>query len=171
MTTTKHFTIGSRWEVAIPLSHRTQYAQGCAESLHGVTGAVEKIRADGEILIAFDKPAPRWWANQSPVTGFWFHPDHLRPLNTACGDCGDTGTAEFNGARCVCPAGVMLAWVDEDDMEQADEDQSCSLAWFLAHNVEGLDETEIARVRALGVGESTNVGGGAAPTIRVTRTA
>jgi hypothetical protein len=68
------------------------YAHGCAEALNGLPGTVEKFGNAGEVLVAFDKPAPTWWTHQTPATGFWFpHSDLVTVGPTQCASCGQDG--------------------------------------------------------------------------------
>lgn len=59
------------------------YAMGAAEALSGMTGTVERIGnstgADA-VLVKFDRPAPKWWSNQTPPAGFWFEPAELEAM-------------------------------------------------------------------------------------------
>jgi len=71
----KSITIGSR--VRVKIQDFDRYALGCAESLDGATGTVEREKNDGELLIAFDSPRPTWWTNQSPTVAFWLPPEDL----------------------------------------------------------------------------------------------
>jgi hypothetical protein len=67
--------VGARVRVQIGNHH--VYAQGAAQALDGMTGVVERFRADGEALVAFDRPAPTWWTHQTAWTAGWFHPSDL----------------------------------------------------------------------------------------------
>lgn len=72
-------------KVQVNISNVERYAFGCANCLNGKFGTITQVAdppqnwflAPANCLVAFDSPAEPWWANQSPVTGFWFSPDDL----------------------------------------------------------------------------------------------
>lgn len=70
--------LGARVKVRIKQPDR--FAQGAAESLEGVTGRVLTIGAR-MVLVRFDAPARTWWAQQSPITAFWFDAGDLEVLS------------------------------------------------------------------------------------------
>ena len=69
--------------VQVNIADRERYAVGCAAALDRKLGTVERVRYDGEVLVRFDSPAPTWWANQSPVTAFWFPTSDLAIVSAA----------------------------------------------------------------------------------------
>jgi len=75
--------IGQRVMVSIP--DFSEYAMGCANSLHGKTGTVVEYKTpypgDGKkALVQFDHPPEAWYTHQRPSDNFWFTPDHLRSI-------------------------------------------------------------------------------------------
>jgi hypothetical protein len=70
--------------VRVNIKNPKLYAGGAAESLHGKTGTVERLRGAGGLgfsvdaaLVRFDSPAAKWWAGQTPPKSFWFEPSEL----------------------------------------------------------------------------------------------
>lgn len=56
-------------------------------------------------------------------------------------------------------------------VHDGDDAVTCTLAAFIDDNADGIDDEDIANIRALAVGDSVRFGGGAAPLFTVTRTA
>ncbi len=67
--------------VKIQIANPCEWAYGAAASMNDKHGVIEEVAlpryaAGGvrecSILVRFDTPAPKWWANQTPATRFWF---------------------------------------------------------------------------------------------------
>jgi len=79
--------IGAR--VRVRIQAPWEYAHGCAASLDGATGAIERFSPrdrfePAQVLVHFDAPAPPWNAHQLPAVAFWFplrdvQPEQPRP--------------------------------------------------------------------------------------------
>jgi len=71
------FEIGTRVRVKLSELQKESYARGAAESLNGKEGIIAHIHSNGRILVNFDTPAEKWYANGSPISGFHFDVSEL----------------------------------------------------------------------------------------------
>ena len=91
---------GTRVRVHITFARRTEYASGCADVLHGLTGTVEEAKhhnylgfeREAPYLVRFDDhDRPSWHTTGSKPLAFWFPEEDIEVLVDATSRLSDAG--------------------------------------------------------------------------------